>query len=307
VRFGALLIPDAGWPELRSRAVRAEELGLETVWIDDHLVSPARTHRAWLDSWTSLGALAACTERVKLGTLVSNVALRTPVMLARHAATLHQISGGRVDLGIGAGYAATDHAAGGTDTWGRVERVARFDEAAGLVRALLQGGPVTETGGYYPVDDVQLVDPDGELAPPRITVAAHDRRSLGVVARHGDAWNSFGGWDLSSDDLLRVTRDRNRWLDDECQAVGRDPATVGRSLLAGRPAVTPDPIWSSVDALEDFLGRYRDAGIDEMAFYFPPEVMYREGCDSEVTRQAFAEVLPRWRSVGASPEAPAKA
>ena len=294
MHFGVLLIPNAGWTKLRERALAAEQLSFETVWIDDHVVSPQRPHQPWLDSWTSLAALAASTNRVKLGTLVSNVALRSPVMLARHAATLHQISGGRVELGIGAGYAATDHAAGGTTAWDPTERLARFDEAAGLVRALLQGGPVTAAGIYYPVDNVQLVAPDDAAPPPRITVAANDGRSLAVVARHGDAWNSFGGWGLTSEKLLQVTRDSNRRLDDECVAAGRNPATVHRSLLAGSPAVTPDPIWSSVDALEDFLGRYNEVGINEMVFYFPPEVMYRDGCDADVTRQAFSDVLPRW-------------
>ena len=102
----ALLIPDVGWQELLARARRLEELGVATVWVDDHVLNPAHPQRPWLDAWSVLPALAASTSRVRIGPLVANGVLRSPVMLARHALSVDHISGGRLELGLGSGYAA---------------------------------------------------------------------------------------------------------------------------------------------------------------------------------------------------------
>jgi alkanesulfonate monooxygenase SsuD/methylene tetrahydromethanopterin reductase-like flavin-dependent oxidoreductase (luciferase family) len=97
---------------------------------------------------------------------------------------------------------------------------------------------------------------------------------LKLVARHGDIWSSFGGWGLTSAELLAVTKSRAAALDEFCAEAGRDPATVRRQILAGNPATTPDPIWSSVDAFDTWVAGWREAGIDEIVLYFPPEVLY---------------------------------
>ncbi len=95
-----------------------------------------------------------------------------------------------------------------------------------------------------------------------------------MVARFGDIWSSFGGWGLSSQRLLDVTARRSAALDELCAESGRDPSTIRRQLLAGNPATTPDPIWSSVQAFDEWVAGWRQVGIDEIVLYFPPELLY---------------------------------
>jgi alkanesulfonate monooxygenase SsuD/methylene tetrahydromethanopterin reductase-like flavin-dependent oxidoreductase (luciferase family) len=254
----ALLIPNVGWPELSARARRLEELGVEGVWVDDHLLNPVHPEQPWLDAWSLLPALAASTSRVRIGPLVANGLLRPPVVLARHALSVDHISGGRLELALGAGYAAGDRAAGHTVAFGEV--VATVDRA-------VRGEPVLEG---FPA-----------LAPARripLTIAAHGPRSLALAASYGDRWVSYGGFGLSSVEHLSVTKQRISVLDEACESRGR---SVRRMLLAGSPAVTADAIWSSAGAVSDFVGRYREIGIDDFVFYYPPSPMWTDpGADS---------------------------
>lgn len=254
----ALLIPDVTWPELLARARRLEEMGVATVWVDDHVLNPAHPHRPWLDAWSVLPALAAATSRIRLGPLVANALLRPPVVLARHALSVDHLSGGRLDLGLGSGYAAGDRAAG---------RVAGgFAETVATVHGVLRGRPV--------LDGFPALAPVGERPVP-LTIAAHGPRALAVAAEYGDRWVSYGGFGLSASEHLAVTRRRIGRL-------ARGGRPVRRMLLAGSPAVTAEPIWSSVAAVEDFTGRYREAGIDEFAFHYPPGPMWTDAKADQV-------------------------
>lgn len=150
-----------------------------------------------------------------------------------------ELSRGRLDVGLGSGYAPSDHAALGEKPWSAGERMRRFAGAVPAVRAAL-----------------------GEV---RLSVAAHGRRAIELAGRHGDAWVSFGGFGLEPHACLELTRRRIGRL--EAAADGR---TVRRRLLCGSAALTREPIWRSVDAFEDFVGRYRSIGIDEFAFHWPP-------------------------------------
>ncbi|MCC7366052.1 MAG: LLM class flavin-dependent oxidoreductase [Dehalococcoidia bacterium] len=296
LRFGALLIPATDWATLLERCRRLEELGIECAWIDDHIVNPPRPGGPWAEAWTTLAALAASTTRIRLGTLVANVVLRSPALLAREALTVEQVSGGRLELGVGAGYAETDHRLSGVPQWPRAERNARFREAAAFLSRALTGEPFEATGPHYPLGEVQF-----QPAPvqPRIplTIAAHAPSSLRVAAEFGDAWSSFGGYGMTSEELLAKTKQRNQLLDELCHKAGRDPRELRRSLLQGNPAVSPDPIWSSVAAFEDFIGRYREAGITEFVFYYPPESMYgRRNIEANIFERVATDVLPRLRA-----------
>jgi alkanesulfonate monooxygenase SsuD/methylene tetrahydromethanopterin reductase-like flavin-dependent oxidoreductase (luciferase family) len=262
----ALLIPNVGWPELLARATRLEQLGVATAWVDDHVLNPAHPEQPWLDTWSVLPALAASTTRLRLGPLVANGILRSPAVLARHALSVDHISGGRLELGLGAGYAAGDHAAG-TAPPPLADLVSTVDRA-------LRGEPVLD--GFPPLAPV------GRRIP--LTVAAHGGRALRTVAAHADRWVSYGGFGLDTDAHLAVTRDRIAVLDEACAATGR---TVRRMLLAGSPAVTAVPIWRSVAAVTDFVGRYTDAGIDEFAFHYPPGPLWTD----EKADQVFEDYL----------------
>jgi alkanesulfonate monooxygenase SsuD/methylene tetrahydromethanopterin reductase-like flavin-dependent oxidoreductase (luciferase family) len=205
---------------------------------------------------------------------VSNVVLRHPVMLARQAIGIEAMSGGRLQLGIGAGYADTDHAVVGEPKWSAAERSERFREAVELIDALTRGDRVDYVGRHYDARDVRMRPRPIQLPRPPLCIAAHTRPSLKLVARHGDIWSSFGGWGLTSTELIAVTRARSAALDEFCDEAGRDPATVRRQILTGNPATTPDPIWSSVDAFDTWVAGWQEIGIDEIVLYFPPEVLY---------------------------------
>jgi len=238
--FGALLLPDVSWPELARRAIEVETAGFDAVWIDDHIAHPARPESPWLESWTALAGLAQVTHRVTLGPLVSNIVLRHPALLARQALTVAELSGGRLDVGIGSGYAPSDHAALGEEPWPGDERARRFAAAVGYVRGAI-----------------------GELP---LTVAAHGPAALEVAARYADTWVSYGGFGLEPEALLALTRRRIERL--ERLAPGR---RLRRRLLCGSAALTQEPIWQSLDAFEEFVGRYRSIGVDEFAFHWPPQ------------------------------------
>jgi alkanesulfonate monooxygenase SsuD/methylene tetrahydromethanopterin reductase-like flavin-dependent oxidoreductase (luciferase family) len=242
----ALLIPNVGWPELLARARRLEDMGVSTVWVDDHLLNPAHPEQPWLDAWSVLAALATATTRIRLGPLVANGILRPPAVLARHALSVDHLSGGRLELGLGSGYAAADRAAG--------ERTP-FADVVATVSAALRGAPV--------LDGIPALGPVTGRVP--LTIAAHGPRALRLAAAHADRWVSYGGFGLPVAEHLALTRRR-------AEQVG----PVRKMLLAGSPAVTGTPIWRSVAAVEDFTGRYREAGIDEFAFYYPPGPMWND-------------------------------
>jgi alkanesulfonate monooxygenase SsuD/methylene tetrahydromethanopterin reductase-like flavin-dependent oxidoreductase (luciferase family) len=282
--FGALLFPNVSWTTLVDRCERAEEMGFRSLWIDDHGANPQAPRSNWFEAFTTLAGLANCTRRILLGPLVSNVVLRHPVMLARQALTVENMSGGRLQLGLGAGYAPTDHQMVGSAPWPRAERAERFAEAVELIDALLRAEPVDFSGAHYRVSDFRLRPPPLQRPRPPICVAAHTRSSLQLVARFGDIWSSFGGWGLSSPRLLELTARRSAALDEFCAESGRDPSTIRRQILAGNPATTPDPIWSSVRAFDEWVAGWQQVGIDEIVLYFPPDLLYEpELIDPAVT------------------------
>lgn len=251
----ALLIPNVDWPELLRRARRLEDMGVATVWVDDHALNPAHPEQSWLDAWSVLPALAAATTRVHLGPLVANGLLRSPAMLARHALSVDEISGGRLELGLGAGYATGDRAVG--------ERSIRFADLLSTMDKTLRGEAILD--GFPPLAPLRRRVP--------LTVAAHGPRSLALAARYADRWVSYGGFGLSTADHLAVTRQRIDALGD---------ARARRMLLAGSPAVTAEPIWRSVGAVQDFVGRYQEIGIDEFTFYYPPGPMWSDDSADKV-------------------------
>jgi alkanesulfonate monooxygenase SsuD/methylene tetrahydromethanopterin reductase-like flavin-dependent oxidoreductase (luciferase family) len=296
LRFGALLIPAAPWPVLAERCRRAEELGFDSVWLDDHIVHPATPDAPWHESWTALAGLAAQTSSIRLGVLVANAVLRHPAMLARQALTVDHITSGRLQVGLGAGHAKADHRITGQPYWPAAERAARFRECVGLVDALLRGGPVTADGQYYPSGRLQLQPASPQRPRPELTIAAHTRASLRTAAEFADTWNSFGGWSLTAaGHLARIGR-LSRGLDEHCAELGRDPGSVRRSLLAGNQTVTAALPWSSAQAFDDFVGSYAEAGISEFIFYFPPELYFPAGAVGPGVVEQVASRFASYRS-----------
>lgn len=255
MKLGVLTLQNAPWPELVERWRTLDELGVEAIWVADHLGNWMHPEQPWFEAWSCLTALAHLTSRPRIGPLVSPMTLRNPAMLARTALTVAELSGGRLELGVGAGGAAFDHELTEVPRWEPKERAVRF--AAWTDRL------------------VELLG-DDRLQPKRevpLTIAGRGQTILSLAARHAGRWNTFGGTGLSPGEGLHRGRADNERLDELCAATGR---TVLRSVLIGYPFVAETP-WRSDDAFEDFVGRWQEAGFEELIVYYPPETGMPEG------------------------------
>lgn len=172
----------------RDAVVRLDAAGYAGVWTWDHLSSRGRSRRTALEPWTSLAAVAPVTRHVTLGTLVSNVMNRHPAVLARMVATLQEVSGGRVVVGLGIGGDPAEHEAYGIPRPPIPERVRRLEETAAVLRALWSGGVVSLDAEFYPLREA-LGRPVPEPLP-RIVVAGQTAAGAGMAARAGDAWTT---------------------------------------------------------------------------------------------------------------------
>ena len=248
MRFGALTLQNRPWPELVESWRRLDELGVESLWVADHLANPLRPERPWLDGWTALPALAAVTERARVGALVSSMTLRNPAVLAKAAVTLDHVSNGRAELALGAGGSARDVELAGPPPWSFVDYVGRVVE-------------------FLAADSLQPRPVQGRIP---LTMGGHGDEALDLAARHADRWNSYGGQRLDPDAALRRGRERNERLTVLCEAQGRDPAELTRSILLGYPFVSETP-WRSDEAFLDVARRWSGAGFDELIVYYPPE------------------------------------
>jgi alkanesulfonate monooxygenase SsuD/methylene tetrahydromethanopterin reductase-like flavin-dependent oxidoreductase (luciferase family) len=223
------------WPELVAMARTAEAVGLDSLWVGDHLLYdlPGGPRGPW-EAWTSLAALAAVTKRVALGPLVACTAFRPPAVLAKQAATVDAISGGRLVLGLGAGWNRREFEAFGLPFDHRVDR---FAEAFSILRRLLREGRVDHHGRWYRVSDCVLHPRGPRPGGPKLMVGSVGPRMLRLTLPHVDAWNAW--WSDFANQPEGFAR-RNAQVDEVCAEVGRDPAEVERSaaVLVGAPGGT---------------------------------------------------------------------
>jgi alkanesulfonate monooxygenase SsuD/methylene tetrahydromethanopterin reductase-like flavin-dependent oxidoreductase (luciferase family) len=255
---------DAPWPTLLYNVRYLEACDLRTVWLVDHYAWPPKPNSQLLEGWTTLAALASATQRIRLGTSVTNVPLRHPALLAKQAATVDCISGGRLDLGLGAGnffqteYAWLDipHLAPGA-------AIARFAEAVDDLDRLLREHHLSFDGTYYHLAEAPFAPLPVQQPRPPLMLAANGPKALRVAAKYADTWVS-----LTSGSALAEVRERNAQLDDACAALGRDPTTLERALFGVTEGEKP---FASIDALHEFVGRYREAGIQRFIFIYAIE------------------------------------
>jgi alkanesulfonate monooxygenase SsuD/methylene tetrahydromethanopterin reductase-like flavin-dependent oxidoreductase (luciferase family) len=267
------------WADLREMARAAEDIGLDSIWVGDHLLyryedQPARG--PW-EAWTQLAAIAAVTERVELGPLVAATSFHNPAMLAKKAATLDEISGGRLILGLGAGWNEAEYLAYG---YPFDHRVSRFEEAFTIIRTLLHDGRCDFAGDYYRITDAELLPrgprPDG----PPLMVGSIGERMLSITLPHVQAWNAWFTWYGNSPQGYAPLRDQ---IDAACQAVGRDPSTLERTaavLVAlpgseGRPQGSHDgppvdPISGEPVVLAAALRAFAAEGIGHVQLVLDP-------------------------------------
>lgn len=228
-KLGALLWSQAAtWAEVEHAAKRIDRLGYEHLWFWDHLyaINSRDPYLPIFEGWTTLAAIAKATSRVKVGLLVGANTFRNPGLVAKSAVTVDHISHGRVILGIGAAWFGLEHRAYGLDFGsGFGQRLDRLDESARAIRGLLDGDAVTSaTGDHYRFEDLRVRPRPVQAHLPIMIGGGGERKTLRTVARYADLWNVFG-------DADRLAR-KDAILRQHCEDVGRDPASIERTVSA---------------------------------------------------------------------------
>ncbi len=278
---------DVRWPELLAMARAAEAAGFDSIWLGDHLLyrGDGRAERGPWEAWTLLAALAAATERVRLGPLVACAGFHPPGLLAKMAATIGEVSGGRFVLGLGAGWNEEEFRAFGIPY---DHRVSRFAESFAIIRGLLAGERVTLSGRYHQAEDAVLLPAPARR--PRLMIGSNGPRILGITLPHVDAWNTWYQDFGNTADGFATLNDR---VSGAAEAVGRAPAEVERSACvlvvldraAGERAATPEapPLEGSPERIAAALRELAQAGADEAILVVSPI--------TEQSIQALAEVV----------------
>ena len=239
------------WPEILGVVSQAEAVWLDSVWAADHFL--AGPGEGIHETWTLIAALAATTSRIELGQLVMCVSFRNPALLAKMAVTADSISGGRLTLGVGAGWFDLEYEALGLPT---DHRVSRFDEALQIIVPLLRGRRVTVDGIYHQAKDTVLLPAADRRIP--VLIAGTKPRMLRLTARYADVWNT--AWYGAPDERLdQQLADMRAALDAE----GRDPATLRRTVGMDCDLSDPGELARRIDA-------YEKLGIDDLIVGFEP-------------------------------------
>ncbi len=265
------------WTEIAEMARRAEEIGFDSFWLPDHLLfrfPQVYRQGAW-DAWSLLAALAATTRSMEIGPLVACTSFRNPGLIAKMASSIDEISGGRLILGLGAGWHEPEYAAFG---FPYDHRVSRFAEALQIITELLRTGHVDFEGAYYTARDCVLCPRGPRPEGPPILIGGSGDRMLRLAARYGDAWNADRQNDVAAVQAL------NARVDAACHDVGRDPTSLSRIigiqvdlLNASRQAMQPRqwvmapwPLTGTPEELAAEIRRYAQARVKHMMVWIDP-------------------------------------
>jgi alkanesulfonate monooxygenase SsuD/methylene tetrahydromethanopterin reductase-like flavin-dependent oxidoreductase (luciferase family) len=265
VRFGILVPQDAPWASFQQRCQEVEALSYDSLWIGDHFHLASMPHVQLLDAAAALAGIALTTSSIRFGALTTTFIYRHPAVVAKQAATIDQMSGGRFELGLGTGVYEADHLMTGSMFWPPGERVDRFRESVEIVDRLLRGNEVTYEGTYYQVREAVVRPRPAQLPRPPLTIGANGPRMMRIAAEYADRWNTWGGRGHSSEELLKLTSERVQMLVRRCDELGRDPATITKSFYVYRPL---EP-WASPAAFESICEAYSAIGIDELIMAYP--------------------------------------
>jgi Coenzyme F420-dependent N5,N10-methylene tetrahydromethanopterin reductase and related flavin-dependent oxidoreductases len=267
------------WPELRDMTRAIEDLGYDSVWVGEHLLYrfADRPARGPWEAWTMLAGLAAATTRIELGPLVACTNFHNPAMLAKQAATIDEISGGRFILGLGAGWNETEFEAFGFPFDHRIDR---FEEAFTIIRTLLRDGAIDFDGRFYQARDCELVPRGPRPAGPPLMIGSKGPRMLDITMRYADSWNV---WFVDTDNSPAGVAPLRTLVDDACHKAGRDPDEVERTVavqvrlpsgtgrLQGDYAKrTAPPLEGSPAEMAEVLREYARAGIGHVQLVLDP-------------------------------------
>jgi alkanesulfonate monooxygenase SsuD/methylene tetrahydromethanopterin reductase-like flavin-dependent oxidoreductase (luciferase family) len=273
LRFQVLVIPNVPWSEYLDRFLRLEELGFDVAAVPDHFCNWGNPTGMWHEAWTGLAAIAARTSTIRLTTCVTQMPLRNPAVLAHQAVTVDQISGGRLELGVGTGLTIDpSYDMIGVPNWSTGERVTRFAEFIELLDQLLAEGVTIYHGNYYQANGA-VMNP-GSVQQPRlpIMVAALGPQMMRHAAAHADIWNSLS-FAADFEEQLGELTDRCKTMDELCAEIGRDPATLRRSYTMFDPKARASggaiAYYESDDVFIESVRRVTDLGITEVSLYYP--------------------------------------
>ncbi|MEO5966585.1 MAG: LLM class flavin-dependent oxidoreductase [Candidatus Limnocylindrales bacterium] len=268
------------WPELRAIARTAEAAGFDSIWLGDHLLyryASGETRGPW-EVWTTLAGLAEATERVALGPLVAATAFHAPFMLAKLAATVDEISGGRLVLGLGAGWNPVEFNALGAPF---DRRITRFEESFTIVRTLLRDGHIDFDGECFQARDAELLPRPARPGGPEILIGSSGPRMLEITLPHVQAWNAW--YADTGNAPAGVARLRDT-VDAAAIAAGRDPADIERTVAVqvqlpggtGRvmgdtdPKQAVAPLRGTADEMAEELRAYARTGIGHVQLVIDP-------------------------------------
>jgi F420-dependent oxidoreductase-like protein len=278
LRFGMKLSgQDTTIEALRTVWRIADESGFDHVWDFDHLASigAAGPDRPVYEGWALQAAMAEATKRVRIGCMVTGNTYRNPALLAKLAVTVDHLSGGRLEFGVGAAWAAIEHSMYGIE--GLDHRVGRLSESLRIIKSLWTEERTNFDGRYYKMTDA-IANPKPIQKPhPPIWIGASGPSTIRLVARHADVWNIGGGEPDRVSELIQI-------LEEACTAIGRDSSEIRRSIQLR---------WDGGDApkLVEQCAQYYELGITE-------QIIYLDGEHPDAVAAKLADTLSDLRNVG---------
>lgn len=258
----------ANGQEVVADATFARNAGFDLIATGDHLRHPRDPSVPLLDGWAVAAAWAMCASGLRIGVLVSNLIYRHPTLVAKAAMTVDQLSGGRLTLGVGGGVYETDHSMAGVSVWSPAERVDRLSDFVDALSAALEEKSVFD-GRFYRFADAAWAPGSMQRPRPPLFVGAAGARVLRLAAQHADGWSAFGGYSPTDHaSFFAVVAEQAQTVDDACRRVGRDPASLRRSLLAFRPLAP----WRSTEALTKIVEDAHRLSFEELILYKPANI-----------------------------------
>lgn len=297
MKFAAWLNLATPWEAVLDQAKHIEATGWDGIYVADHFMpNQEDTSGPTQECWTSMAAIAASTSRVRIGSLVTGNTYRHPALLAKMAAQVDIISGGRVVLGLGAGWQRNEHEAYGIDFHTLGGRMRRLEESSQIIKSLFQNDVTNFEGRAYTVTNAPLAPkPVQAGGPPLLIGGGGEQRTLRIAALYADEWNVWG----SPETLAH----KGSVLERHCEEVGRDPKSIRHSAQA-MVTISDDPkvveaarqpgrpvLAGNAAELVDTLGRYAEAGVDE---FIVPNFNFGRGSKDTYDR-LMSDVIPQLR------------
>lgn len=277
----------APWQDLAEMCRTAEDIGFDSIWMPDHLLyrSPGEETTGPWECWSVLSAVAAITSQVEIGPLVLCTSFRNPALIAKMAATIDEVSNGRLILGLGAGWNEPEYSAYGFPFDHRLER---FDEAFTIIRKLLREGQVDFTGKFYQARDCELRPRGPRPQGPPLMIGSRGPKLLRKTMAYADSWNGWGAWFGNRGPGIDPFQAE---VDAACREVGRDPAEVERTCAVfvrmpnaeGEIDPVENDVMGSPEEMAELLRDFASHGVTHLQVLLDPNTVE--------SVEAFAPVL----------------